>query len=79
MLKVEIRIVLQMGPQLDMLLPMAKQLMIVLASTELMAMKGIVTELPGMVVLALEIQMEAKETWPKIGTQVELFKARTPV
>ena len=38
MLKVEIRIVLQMGPQLDMLLPMAKQLMVVLASTELMAM-----------------------------------------
>ena len=79
MLKVEIRIVLQMGPQLDMLLPMAKQLMVGLASTELMAMKGIVLQLPGMVVLALEIQMVAKETWPKMDTQLELFKARAPV
>ena len=79
MLTVEIRIVLQMGPQLDMLLPMAKQLMVVLASTELMAMKGIVLQLPGMVVLALEIQMVAKETWPKMDTQLELFKARAPV
>ena len=78
MLKVEKRIVLQMGQQLDILL-IAKQLMVVQASTELVAMKGVVSQLPGMVVRALKNQMVVNGTWSKMGTQLELFKARAPL
>lgn len=80
MLRVEQRMVLQMGPQLDLLIP--KHLMVALASTELMAVKEIVSQMemfiskPGMVVLALTNLMAVKETWSKMGTQLEMLKAR---
>ena len=77
MLTIEKRVVLQMGPQLDMLIP--QQLMVVLASTELFAMKGIVPQMARMVVLALTNQMAVKETWSKMGAQLKLFKARVPL
>ena len=76
MLTVEKRVGLQMGPQLDMLIP--QQLMVVLASTELMTMKGIVSQMARMVVLVLTNQMAVKETWSKMGAQLKLFKPRAP-